>query len=726
MLVLRGGSGDIVAEQEALGDHGARAPEHLANYSLVQRQRAHIEEALMHVGRAVDPAEAGATLPFKALLYDPHWRDILALSMPVSELCLHGVLAHGTLHQASKASSEAAPAVYLVQPTRANLDLVAQDAERRAFRSQHIFASGPTSDAVVADFEKALPSPRPRLEWVDIHLDFLAIGPHVFELGLRDCYKRLHASAADPQKPTQSRPGSPPPPTSSDAADDVIEGTVNGLYNVLSTCHLRPIIRAQLGTRAQEVADRLLVRIRQRLAKDPAAFLPPPCPPSPPPPHGGAQAAAGGPGEGESKRRPLLVIADRLIDIPIMLHHHCDYRPLVHDCLGIHVNAVTLPGSNAGESLTWPLSARDSFWAENAGRPFPHVVKNLEQGLSLQGKRKTSVPVAGRADSPLEPEAKLMFEKRVMSTHAKMISELARRIEVRALDDFFEVEARVLSQAAALKSDDLDAVEDLISGHRVAGVDDEGEAQRRRAASSAADRMRLFLILYLCCPALAEDLLQELVGLLVKGGADMRVFKHLVSIKQRYPWVGARPSGNVVSGLLAAGADRLRKLVRERCAGQLATMVRSLLGPPEGEDGGAGAAELRGVGGGRGDGAGGGGGGAGGGGGGPRFSYIDPFRDRGEARSEPDHIMTFVVGGGKYVEMADVCVCVCVCVCVLYTYLYMCMCMYVYACDIGNYVEMADVAETLAECGWHSVYGATDMVNPDQFLAQLCQSAEAE
>ena len=135
MLVLRGGSGDIVAEQEALGDHGARAPEHLANYSLVQRQRAHIEEALMHVGRAVDPAEAGATLPFKALLYDPHWRDILALSMPVSELCLHGVLAHGTLHQASEASSEAAPAVYLVQPTRANLDLVAQDAERRAFRS---------------------------------------------------------------------------------------------------------------------------------------------------------------------------------------------------------------------------------------------------------------------------------------------------------------------------------------------------------------------------------------------------------------------------------------------------------------------------------------------------------------------------------------------------------------------------------------------------------------
>jgi len=34
-----------------------------------------------------------------------------------------------------------------------------------------------------------------------------------------------------------------------------------------------------------------------------------------------------------------------------------------------------------------------------------------------------------------------------------------------------------------------------------------------------------------------ENLYQTLVGHLRKGGADMRVFKHLMHVKQRYPWV---------------------------------------------------------------------------------------------------------------------------------------------------------------------------------------------
>jgi hypothetical protein len=69
----------------------------------------------------------------------------------------------------------------------------------------------------------------------------------------------------------------------------------------------------------------------------------------------------------------------------------------------------------------------------------------------------------------------------------------------------------------------------------------------------------------------------------------------------------------------------------------------------------------------------------------PQFSYVDPFRDRGELTSTPDHVLTFVIGG-------------------------------------GNYVEEADVRATLNECGWHSVYGTTDMVNPEQFLQQLCHT----
>jgi len=379
------------------------------------------------------------------------------------------------------------------------------------------------------------------------------------------------------------------------------------------------------------------------------------------------------------------VIVDRLVDIPIMLHHHSDYRPLIHDCLGIHVNAVTLPGATANDTITWPLvEAADSFWRENAPRAFPHVVKDLEQSLFFQNTpaRQGAAGTAGtsgRQGPPApDPEMRHAFQRRVLGTHAKIVSLLAKHIEKRALDDFFELEADILARPTA---PDLDAAEDLLSGFRVAattGDDDDAPTQRLSVQSTPADRMRLFLILYLCCPSLDEDILQTFVGYLGKAGADMRVFRHLLHVKRRHPWVGSRPPSSIVSGLLAAGADKLKKLVRERHAGQLATTVRNLLRPPDEDDAalGAGVGALRGL-----------PSAASASSCTPQFSYIDPFRDRGEEGGEPDHIMTFVVGG-------------------------------------GNYVEMQDLKTTLAQCGWHSVYGTTDMVNPEQFLSQLCESTE--
>ena len=52
--------------------------------------------------------------------------------------------------------------------------------------------------------------------YTDLHLDFLARSSDVFELGLRDAYKRLHKGAASS--------------SSSSAAEeeDLIEATVNG------------------------------------------------------------------------------------------------------------------------------------------------------------------------------------------------------------------------------------------------------------------------------------------------------------------------------------------------------------------------------------------------------------------------------------------------------------------------------------------------------------------
>ena len=113
-LTLRGGGGGGAGESEDEPEFAE-----LRNYSLVEKQRAHLEELLI---RAQPPlGEDRAALPFKAMLYDAHWRDVMSLCMPASELYSHGVIAHGTLREATEASSEMTPAVYFVRPSAANI-----------------------------------------------------------------------------------------------------------------------------------------------------------------------------------------------------------------------------------------------------------------------------------------------------------------------------------------------------------------------------------------------------------------------------------------------------------------------------------------------------------------------------------------------------------------------------------------------------------------------------
>jgi hypothetical protein len=256
-LALRGGA----AGGEAADAHEADITAMVIsrNYSVIEKQRAQLAELILRV-RPADDDVAG---PFKAMIYDSHWRDIMSLSMPASELCLMGVMAHGVLHDAQKASSAVAPGVYFVRPSPEALAQIAKDVARGAFESFHIFLSGPTSDKSLEAFKDALPTEQEqlRLECADIHLDYLAVGNDVFELGLRDCYRRMHRSSDELSKSSHM-----------DEEEEVIEAIVNGLYNVISACHQRPIIRAQLGTRAQEIADRLTTRIRRRLCEDPFAF----------------------------------------------------------------------------------------------------------------------------------------------------------------------------------------------------------------------------------------------------------------------------------------------------------------------------------------------------------------------------------------------------------------------------------------------------------------------
>lgn len=136
------------------------------------------------------------------------------------------------------------------------------------------------------------------------------------------------------------------------------ERCVEGLYAVLSTSSVVPIIRCARNGAAEMIARALSAR----LAENAAARL------STVP--GSAATSL------SSFRRPLLVLLERNVDLAAMLHHPWSYSALLHDALGLRLNRVKI---NEGEKeKTFDLDAHDTFWAEQAGATFPQVAMEVK------------------------------------------------------------------------------------------------------------------------------------------------------------------------------------------------------------------------------------------------------------------------------------------------------------------------------------------------------------
>ncbi len=95
----------------------------------------------------------------------------------------------------------------------------------------------------------------------------------------------------------------------------------------------------------------------------------------------------------------MLIILDRNIDLPTMLHHTWTYQALVHDILGMNLNKVQVevgnklcyfnlmkvqesddsgPDQTKKETKVFDLdSSADSFWAANMDTPFPKIAGNI-------------------------------------------------------------------------------------------------------------------------------------------------------------------------------------------------------------------------------------------------------------------------------------------------------------------------------------------------------------
>lgn len=473
---------------------------------------------------------------WKLLIYDAPSRDVIAPLLRVADLRAHGVTLHLSFESARQAVPDV-PAVYLIDATESNVRRVAADARAGMYNGVYVnflrsvprslletlaeATAAPGGGRAVTGVPAAPPAPAVQRVW-DMYSHFLALEHDLFTLHCPRVFSALNARGSGDGE-----------------VQACLEQIVDRLFCVLATLGVVPVVRAQPGGPAAEVARRLDEALREALSVGNNMF-------------DGAGRAGDVPGVGGRGERPLLVLLDRTVDLSVMLHHTWTYQALAHDSLGLHLNRVSVPvrddGSGAvpGRPKVYDLDKADEFWSGNAGLPFPMVAEAVEGALADYKEEvvaiNRSANLVGTAGEPplqqlngalvaaaaggggagehgaalaaaIASVPELTKKKAMIDVHTNIATALLDCIKTRGLDGFYQVEEELLTRPASF---DVERILSLLRDPRGAPL----------------DKLRLFLIYYLSIDGATEAAIASCTSALAAAGAsDLRAFEYLKSIK---------------------------------------------------------------------------------------------------------------------------------------------------------------------------------------------------
>ena len=620
-----------------------------------------------------DPLTSGG---WKVLIYDQLGSDILSPLLSVGELRRLGI----TLHINIKLRRDAVPdtpAIYFLSPTQPNIDALLADLSHQLYSAYHLHFTSSVPRPLLEHLasRSAETGVSGRIARVyDEYVQFVCVEEQLFHLAHSQSFVTLNDTTQTDERMSA-----------------YVDSIVDSLFSLIVTLNTLPIIRAQPDGAAALVAQRLDDRLRSHLIQRQNLFS-------------GGMSSTG-------FQRPLLVLADRSLDLMAPLHHPWTYQALLNDLLGLSSNRLTLtdeatPGQPKPKPKSYDLNTNeDKFWKVNATKPFPSVAAAVQEKLTaLQEEQARITKSTSAASSSLDDATadlsnaisalpKLQKRKRIVETHTNIATALLKMIKQRDIDSFFEIEQQWMNRVGIERSE----VEKLVGGS--------GKGTLR-------DRVRAVLIWCLASGAKEEDvaavrqvLTQQASEQKDGGGgsggsaADLYALDYL----KQYSFLhrlSSQPSG--ASSSAAAPAQPkddswslLGKLAntvaKEVTAGVLAgvknlmptntdlPLTRAVDGLVAGKEGG----ETE------------------------RWAYYDPkaSKGRGGAASGKGgarvggfkECIVFVVGGGCYVEYVN----------------------------LQEYAKRSGSASGGSGVG-NVVYGCTDLCSPEQFLAQLRQLGEGQ
>lgn len=560
---------------------------------------------------------------WKILIYDRYGQDIISPLLSIKDLREMGVTLHLQLHSDRDAVPDV-PAVYFCMPSEENLGRISQDLNANLYDAYNLNFISPISRQKLEDLASAALQSNTETQInkvYDQYLNFISLEDDMFILRHQNSEAiSYYAINRGEIKDTEM--------------ENIMDTIVDSLFSVFATLGSIPIIRSPRGNAAEMVAEKLDKKLRENLRDTRNSLFM----------EDASQAGQ------FSFQRPLLIILDRNVDMATPLHHTWTYQALAHDVLELVLNRVIVeenPNKNhAGgakmKTRSCDLDTRDRFWMAHKGSPFPIVaeaiqeeleqyrssedeVKKLKDSMGLDGETDAALSMVSdntaKLTSAVNSLPQLLDKKRLIDMHTTIATAILNCIKNRRLDTFFEFEEKIMSKANMDKSL-LELISDIEAG-------------------TPEDKMRLFIVFYICSHSMNEAEFDRYAAALQTAGCDLspltyikrwKAYAKMAALPNQYVGGGTK-TVSMFSKLVSQGSsfvmEGVKNLVIKKHNLPVTRIVDELIEGRQGET--------------------------------DEYRYLDPkqLRGTGEStgalpktqRNSPFQFgVVFMVGGGNYIE----------------------------------------------------------------------------